>query len=75
MQTHQIPALATALQAAGLKYNFQRYIIEVPNSILGLKNGTLYSTQGQKHIHSLTILGKSNNITGYHIQDSIEFKN
>ena len=65
-------ALCTYLQVSGLKSNTQRYIVSAPSSLLGIKHGSLYGTQGSKHIMDLMNLGNSDCITGQHLRDSIE---
>ena len=50
--------LVTALQSVVLTYNFQREIKYVPKYILGLKNGSLYGTQGHESIYTLMNSGQ-----------------
>ena len=45
--------LATAPQASVIISNFQRNIFAGPFYLIGLKNGTIYGLQGQKHIYAL----------------------
>ena len=65
-------ALSTNLQLSGLSYSFQIDIVAVPSYHIGINNGKLYFTQGQKHICDLMTFGKSYDITGKHIRESIE---
>ena len=73
-QCHYIEskALCRALKTSGLPLNTQRDIFSGPSSLLGLKNGSLYGTQGYKHILNLTNPGKSERITGQDLRYLIE---
>ena len=66
------PALCTTLQASGLPSNTKRDIVSGPPSLIGLKNGSLYGTQGSKHIPDLMNIGNIKCITGQHLRDLIE---
>ena len=68
----KFPAFYTSIQYAGLPLNFQRETVAGPNCHLGLKDGTIYGTQGLKHICAIMKYGKSQDITGPHIQDTTE---
>ena len=67
-------ALCSSLKASGIHSNTQMYIVAVPNSQLGLNNGSLYGTQGRMHITAMMNVGKSKYISGIHIRDLIEEK-
>ena len=66
------PALCTDLQASWFPPNTQRYIVTGPSSLLSIKNGSLYGTQGSKHILVRMNPGKSECITRKHLRYSIE---
>ena len=66
------PVLCAALKASDLPSNRQRYIISKPLSQLGLNNGTIYGTQGKRHIYDLTDHESSYTTTGNHLRDMIE---
>ena len=75
-QCHYIeyPALCSALKDSGIPPNTQRDIVSDPSSLLGLKNRSLYSTQGHKYLMTPMKPGKSDCITGQHLRDSIEYQ-
>ena len=66
------PDLCSSLQASALPSNTHRDVVAVPSSILGIKNGSLYGTQGCKHILYQMKLGKVNCIAGHHLREYIE---
>ena len=68
----EYPYLLNSLQSKGLLSNKHRDIVDGPSSLLGIKNWSLYGTQGYNHIPALMNLEKSNRITENHLRESIE---
>ena len=66
------PALCSALQTSWIPSNMQRGIVAGTLEFLGIKNSTIYGTQGLKQIMALMNFGKTDSITGKQLRDSLE---
>lgn len=68
----EAPALEAALQACGMPSNMPREVVYGPERYLGLNHGSIYHTQGAKHIQALMDFGETATITGHQIRALIE---
>lgn len=68
----EAPASTQAPKSSGLLSNTSKPVLQGNADHLGLGDGSLYGTQGRKHVCALVNHGKSNSITGHHIRDLIE---
>ena len=66
------PELCSSLKATGVHSDTQMDIVAGLLSSLVLNNGTLYGTQGLKHIMALKNFGKTDSITGKDLRASLE---
>ena len=65
-------ALRAVLQSSGNPINIQRNLAKWPKTLLGLNNGSLFVTQGKKHLYDIIIESRADYITVHHIRDEIE---
>ena len=66
------PALRPELQSSGLPINIERTVSKGPKNLLGLKNGSMYGTQGKKHLYVILNEIRADSITGRQIIDTIK---
>ena len=68
---HLIPVPMQLPKSLSNPIEHERDIVSGTSYLLGLKNVSLYGTQGCKHILALTNLGKSDCIKGNCLRDAI----